>query len=185
MYIHETRGRPSMEPCVLFPHTRYTDVYMDLYTPRCAVYTHLETILCRIIDHRYPLAIHVALAVPFIKTFKLCFYYLLPIFQKYWGGGRRPFADALTWNWLRMLDNLMILMMIKLVIIVIFSMLDMSSFWIVWFDHRKWNGVFGPHCLPEQYFPAIFDFEKKLKVYLITKHTWWKYVQRGICLLFL
>ena len=25
-----------MEPCVLFPHTRYTEVYMDRYTPRCA-----------------------------------------------------------------------------------------------------------------------------------------------------
>ena len=36
MYIHETRGRPIMEPYVLFPHTRYTEVYMDRYTPGCA-----------------------------------------------------------------------------------------------------------------------------------------------------
>ena len=33
MHIHEKRGRPIMEPCVLFPHT---EVYMDRYTPRCA-----------------------------------------------------------------------------------------------------------------------------------------------------
>lgn len=68
-----------------------------------------------------------------------------------------------TWNWLRMLDNLMILMMLKFVIIVIFSIhvLDVSSFWIVWFDHRKRNEVFGPYFLPEQYFPSIFDLEKK------------------------
>ena len=32
-----------------------------------------------------------------------------------------------TWNWLRMLDNLMILMMLKCVIIVIFSMLDVIN----------------------------------------------------------
>ena len=29
MYIHETKGRPDMEPRVLFPHTRYTEVYID------------------------------------------------------------------------------------------------------------------------------------------------------------
>ena len=36
MYIHEAKGRPVMEPCILFPPTRYTEVYMDRYTPLCA-----------------------------------------------------------------------------------------------------------------------------------------------------
>ena len=83
MYTHGTSGRPVMEPCVLFPHTRYTEVYMDRlyrYTPRCAcVYTHSEVTLCCTIDHRGSLAI--ALVVQFLKTFKLCFIYSFFFFK--------------------------------------------------------------------------------------------------------
>ena len=70
--------------------------YIWIGTPQVAlVYTHLElATLCRTIDHRWSLAI--ALAVPFLKTFKLCFINFFS--QNYWGGDRRPcrpFADAL------------------------------------------------------------------------------------------
>ena len=51
MYIHEAKGRPVMEPCILFPPTRYTEVYMDRYTPLC------------------------------VKTFKLCFFINFIFFQ--------------------------------------------------------------------------------------------------------
>ena len=34
MFMHKTSL--FLKLCVLFPHTRYTEVYMDLYTPRCA-----------------------------------------------------------------------------------------------------------------------------------------------------
>ena len=59
------------------------------YTPHIAlVYTYLEATLRRTID-RWSLV--VALTVPFIKTFNLCFYYLfLFFFRNYWGGDRRP-----------------------------------------------------------------------------------------------
>ena len=72
MYIHETRGRPILEPYVLFPHTR--EIWIGT-THVALVYTHLEATLCCTIDHMRSLAI--AHAVLFIKTFKLCFYYLL------------------------------------------------------------------------------------------------------------
>ena len=92
MYIHETRGCPIMEPCVLFLHTMYTEVY----TPRCAC---VRTFRSHTIDHRWSLAI--ALAVPFIKTIQvmfLLFIYFILFFQNYWCGDRHSFADALVIN---------------------------------------------------------------------------------------
>ena len=72
MHIHETWGPPIMEPCVVFPHPRYIEVYIWIGTTHVAlVYTHSEATLCRTINHRWSLAI--ALPVPFLKTFKLCF----------------------------------------------------------------------------------------------------------------
>ena len=73
--------------------------YIWIGTPHHAcialVYTHLEAILCRTIDHKWSPAIHIALAVPLIyQNFKLCFF-----FKNYWGGDRRPcrsFADTLA-----------------------------------------------------------------------------------------
>ena len=85
--IHSKSGCPIMKPCVLFPHTRWTEVYIDLpyrYGPCCAckctcadaesitLCTHAKAItLGRSIDHRWPLTI--ALAVPFIWNFLVTF----------------------------------------------------------------------------------------------------------------
>ena len=66
MYIHETWGRPIMEPLSLYCfRTPGTLRYIWIGTPHVALeYTHLEATLCRTIHHRWSLAIHVALAVP-------------------------------------------------------------------------------------------------------------------------
>ena len=64
MNIHETRGSPIWNPVYCF-RTPGTLRYIWIGTPHVAlVYTHLEATLCRTIDHRWSLAI--ALAVPFI-----------------------------------------------------------------------------------------------------------------------
>ena len=75
MYIHESRGHPIIKPCVLFLHTRYTEVhvYMDRlysYTPSCACMCR-PTQLQKTSHFATPLT--TALAVLFLKIFKLCF----------------------------------------------------------------------------------------------------------------
>ena len=73
MYIHDTRGRPFWNPVYCF-RIQGTLRYIWIDTPHVALlYTDLEATLCRTIDHMWSLAI--ALAVPFIKTFKLYCYY--------------------------------------------------------------------------------------------------------------
>ena len=71
MYIHETFWSPVY--CFRTPGT-LRDIWIGT-THVALVYTHLEATLCRTIDHMRSLAI--AHAVLFIKTYKLCFYYLL------------------------------------------------------------------------------------------------------------
>ena len=80
--IHEhtwNKGKSNMEPCVLFPHIRYTEIYMDRYTPCCAC---VHTFRSHTLPHHWSQVVtRDSTRRPiYFKTFKLCLYYLLILF---------------------------------------------------------------------------------------------------------
>ena len=101
MYIHETRRRPIMEPYVLLPHTRYTEVYMDRYTQTCLRCACVHTFRSHTVPQHWPqMVTHDTCSTRrptdlLILSSYVWLFINSIFFQIYWGGDRRPFADAL------------------------------------------------------------------------------------------